>query len=119
MVFFLKFRGDLDIEAMRDAGKRLVGEKDFRNFCKMDVGNGVVTFLRRIDNITINVLDNEPNMYDFSFLFLRGFEGNTTQRSSYNRKKNIYIYFTVIFKYSIDFNGVRVDFRFFTNLLGK
>lgn len=55
-------RGDLDINLMRDAGKRLVGEKDFRNFCKMDVSNGVVTFLRRIDNITVNCLDKEPHM---------------------------------------------------------
>jgi tRNA U38,U39,U40 pseudouridine synthase TruA len=46
---------------MKDAGKRLIGEKDFRNFCKMDISNGVVTFLRRIDNVTVNCLDKEPN----------------------------------------------------------
>ena len=46
---------------MQDAGKRLIGEHDFRNFCKMDVGNGVVTFIRRIDNITLNNLEKEPN----------------------------------------------------------
>ncbi len=64
-VFFIyqpKKRGDLDIEAMRDAGRRLVGEKDYRNFCKMDVSNGVVVFFRRINAITLNILDKEPNV---------------------------------------------------------
>ena len=39
------WRGDLDADLIRDAGRRLIGEKDYRNFCKMDIGNGVVTFL--------------------------------------------------------------------------
>lgn len=47
---------------MKDAGKRLVGEKDYRNFCKMDVANGVVTFFRRIDDVRLTVLDKDPNM---------------------------------------------------------
>lgn len=47
---------------MRYAGKKLIGDRDFRNFCKMDVNNGVITFFRRIDNVTINVLDKDPNM---------------------------------------------------------
>jgi tRNA pseudouridine38/39 synthase len=55
-------RGDLDIDLMRDAAKRLIGEHDYRNFCKMDVANGVVTFFRRIDDISIRVLDNESSM---------------------------------------------------------
>lgn len=46
---------------MREGAQKLVGEHDFRNFCKMDVANGVVTFVRRIDNIIINVLEKEPN----------------------------------------------------------
>lgn len=33
---------------MQEAGQHLVGEHDFRNLCKMDVGNGVVNFKRRI-----------------------------------------------------------------------
>ena len=48
---------------MRNAGKRLIGEKDFRNFCKMDISNGVVTFFRRIDNVSVNVLENDSSMY--------------------------------------------------------
>ena len=55
-------RGALDIEAMKDAGKRLVGEKDYRNFCKMDVANGVVTFFRRIDDVRLSVLEKDPDM---------------------------------------------------------
>jgi tRNA U38,U39,U40 pseudouridine synthase TruA len=59
-----KNRGDLDIERMREAGKRLIGERDYRNFCKMDVGNGVVTFIRKIFDISINIIDDkeENNM---------------------------------------------------------
>jgi hypothetical protein len=47
---------------MREGGKRLIGEKDYRNFCKMDVSNGVVVFFRRIENVSISILDKEPNM---------------------------------------------------------
>lgn len=65
-------KGDLDIDLMRDAGKRLCGEKDYRNFCKMDVSNGVVTFFRRIDDIKLNVLDKEPNEYSIVELIVEG-----------------------------------------------
>ena len=65
-------KGDLDIEAMRDAGKRLCGEKDYRNFCKMDVSNGVVTFFRRIDDIRLDILDKEPNEYSTVELIVEG-----------------------------------------------
>lgn len=41
-------RGGLDLQAMQEAGQHLVGEHDYRNLCKMDVGNGVVNFRRRI-----------------------------------------------------------------------
>ncbi|KAI8480908.1 tRNA pseudouridine synthase 3 [Branchiostoma belcheri] len=41
-------KGNLDIQRMHLAAQKLVGEHDFRNFCKMDVANGVVTFIRRI-----------------------------------------------------------------------
>ncbi|XP_001362058.1 tRNA pseudouridine(38/39) synthase [Drosophila pseudoobscura] len=41
-------KGDLDIEAMREACKLLVGHSDFRNFCKMDVHNGVTKFIRNL-----------------------------------------------------------------------
>lgn len=72
MNIFFAFRGDLDLDAMREAGKKLIGEHDYRNFCKMDVGNGVVTFFRRIDNISLRLLDNEPNMYSMVELIVEG-----------------------------------------------
>jgi len=31
---------------MEQAGQKLLGPHDFRNFCKMDVGNGVVNYFR-------------------------------------------------------------------------
>jgi tRNA pseudouridine38/39 synthase len=47
---------------MLEAAQKLVGEHDYRNFCKMDVGNGVVTFVRRIEKVSLNILDKEPNL---------------------------------------------------------
>ncbi|XP_051775021.1 tRNA pseudouridine(38/39) synthase isoform X2 [Erpetoichthys calabaricus] len=41
-------RGNLDIELMARAAKRFEGTQDFRNVCKMDVGNGVLKFERTI-----------------------------------------------------------------------
>jgi len=47
-------RGDLDIEKMNVAAQKLVGTHDFRNLCKMDVGNGVVEFTRTVDSASVN-----------------------------------------------------------------
>ena len=38
---------------MNEAAQYLVGCHDYRNFCKMDVGNGVVNFCRRILSVNI------------------------------------------------------------------
>ncbi|CAL8301260.1 unnamed protein product [Lota lota] len=46
-------RGALDVALMADAAKRYVGTHDFRNLCKMDVGNGVLQFQRTILAATI------------------------------------------------------------------
>lgn len=46
-------RSNLNIEAMREACKYLVGVHDFRNLCKMDVGNGVVTFDRELRDVRV------------------------------------------------------------------
>lgn len=48
-------RGDLNIDAMNEAASKLVGAHDFRNLCKMDVGNGVTEFIRRIDSAEVSV----------------------------------------------------------------
>lgn len=42
---------------MNEAGQRMIGAHDFRNFCKMDVSNGVVTFFRKIMNVSCRILD--------------------------------------------------------------
>ncbi|KAL0102149.1 hypothetical protein PUN28_018583 [Cardiocondyla obscurior] len=41
-------RGNLDIDAMDIAAKFVIGDHDFRNICKMDVGNGVTNFKRTV-----------------------------------------------------------------------
>ncbi|XP_065061219.1 tRNA pseudouridine(38/39) synthase-like isoform X2 [Rhopilema esculentum] len=47
----------LDIEAMQKASDKLLGEHDFRNFCKVDVGNNVNHFVRKIESINISACD--------------------------------------------------------------
>lgn len=67
-------RGDLDVEAMKEASGHLVGAHDFRNLCKMDVGNGVVAFMRRISYVSIvdSQKDANESPYDMLYLELRG-----------------------------------------------
>lgn len=67
-------RGDLNVDAMREACGYLVGAHDFRNLCKMDVGNGVVTFTRRISYVSIedSQKDAMGSPYDMLYLVLRG-----------------------------------------------
>ncbi|XP_028163321.1 tRNA pseudouridine(38/39) synthase isoform X1 [Ostrinia furnacalis] len=52
-------RSSLDISAMRHACALLVGSKDFRHLCKMDVGNGVVEFVREILRAEIFPVEDE------------------------------------------------------------
>ena len=47
---------------MRAAGKLLKGSHDFRNLCKMDVGNGVVNFQRTIDDVTVSLVAEDRCM---------------------------------------------------------
>lgn len=46
-------RGNLNVEAMDKAAKFLIGSHDFRNLCKMDVGNGVISFVRNIQGAEV------------------------------------------------------------------
>ncbi|KAJ8707658.1 hypothetical protein PYW07_011335 [Mythimna separata] len=67
-------RSSLNIQAMRSACTRLVGSNDYRNLCKMDVGNGVVQFRREIlkaDVLPVNYQDSElpTSMY---YLLIEG-----------------------------------------------
>lgn len=45
------------MKLMEEAAKLLEGEHDFRNLCKMDVGNGVVQFRRRVEKVWIDAPD--------------------------------------------------------------
>ncbi len=44
---------------MRQASTDLIGTHDFRSFCKLDITNAEPTFIRRIDNITIEQLNSD------------------------------------------------------------
>lgn len=46
-------RGNLNLSRMQQAASALIGEHDFRNLCKMDVGNGVVTYRRHITAVNV------------------------------------------------------------------
>ena len=54
-------RGNLDLEKLNEAGQHLLGEHDYRNFCKMDVANGVTNYTRRISSVHSEILNNEEN----------------------------------------------------------
>jgi len=66
-------KADLDIDAMREAALRLHGEHDFRNLCKMDVGNGVVTYIRNIQHTNIcEILSSSEHGYSMCELTVVG-----------------------------------------------
>lgn len=48
-------RGSLDLCRMQQAASALIGEHDFRNLCKMDVANGVMTYRRLITAVDVAV----------------------------------------------------------------
>ena len=44
----------MDIALMRDAARRLLGEHDFRNLCKIDASKQITNYRRRIDGVSID-----------------------------------------------------------------
>ncbi|KAL1130686.1 hypothetical protein AAG570_011927, partial [Ranatra chinensis] len=50
-------KGDLNIEIMHEAAQHLVGTHDFRNFCKMDVANGVTAFIRSVSSSRVSFVN--------------------------------------------------------------
>ncbi|XP_014088606.1 tRNA pseudouridine(38/39) synthase isoform X2 [Bactrocera oleae] len=46
-------KGDLNIEAMQTGCELLARHTDFRNFCKMDVNNGVTNYIRQVFKATV------------------------------------------------------------------
>ena len=61
------FRANLNLDRMRQAAADLIGTHDFRSFCKLDITNDEPTFIRRIDNVTVEQLniDNDSNSPNF------------------------------------------------------
>ncbi|XP_065570971.1 tRNA pseudouridine(38/39) synthase-like isoform X2 [Artemia franciscana] len=64
-------KADLDIQAMREASQYLLGTHDFRNFCKMDVGNGVINYTRNILQLTIDAPTGDDS-YNMCELTIQG-----------------------------------------------
>ncbi|GFY51783.1 hypothetical protein TNIN_16801 [Trichonephila inaurata madagascariensis] len=65
--------GNLDIKRMQEAGSKLIGEHDYRNICKMDVGNGVVNYVRKIFDVDIKELtSSDERAYQLAELTVVG-----------------------------------------------
>ena len=56
---------------MREASQYLLGTHDFRNFCKMDVGNGVINYTRNILQLTIDAPTGDDS-YNMCELTIQG-----------------------------------------------
>ena len=54
----------LDLDRLQDAASRLVGEHDFRNFCKLDGSKQIERYDRRIDKAEISVLRKGDTIRD-------------------------------------------------------
>lgn len=74
-------RSNLNMEAMKRGCEYLVGVHDFRNLCKMDVGNGVIAFDREMKDVRVvqtkqincdNDSCNEASPYDMFYVQLTG-----------------------------------------------
>ncbi|XP_026171975.1 tRNA pseudouridine(38/39) synthase [Mastacembelus armatus] len=69
-------RGSLDVALMADAAKRYEGTHDFRNLCKMDVGNGVLQFERAILSAEIKPVQpqymSSTDQYDLFIFEVKG-----------------------------------------------
>ncbi|CAF3982489.1 unnamed protein product [Rotaria sordida] len=71
-------KANVDLHRMRQASIDLIGTHDFRNFCKLDITNTEPTFIRRIDNVTIeqlnidNDLNNSNSGYEMCELMVHG-----------------------------------------------
>ncbi|XP_013119513.2 tRNA pseudouridine(38/39) synthase [Stomoxys calcitrans] len=64
--------GDLNIEAMQRACNLLQTHGDFRNFCKMDVHNGVTNYMRNLQSASVHACPNGKDEYKsgYSMYFL-------------------------------------------------
>lgn len=64
---------NVDVGLMNHAAQKFVGKHDFRNFCKMDVANGVVAFERELISCTVQKNNLEScNGYEMCELVICG-----------------------------------------------
>lgn len=61
---------------MSEASKYLIGSHDFRNFAKMDVGNGVVQFVRNVLDFRIEPLNGEKCEISEYTIYVATIKGN-------------------------------------------
>jgi len=54
-------KGDLDISAMQEACVLLERHADFRNFCKMDVHNGVTNYMRNLQSARVQACEDNQS----------------------------------------------------------
>lgn len=78
--YFFHLDQGMDLEAMQLAASMLVGEHDFRNFCKMDALN-VQSFTRRIVSAAISAVPWYVRMCGFRITILDIGMGNTVHSS--------------------------------------
>ncbi|KAG0139964.1 hypothetical protein CROQUDRAFT_111364 [Cronartium quercuum f. sp. fusiforme G11] len=86
--FFTRFEAspqyELDIDAMRDGARRLVGEHDFRNLCKLDKSKQIENFRREIYSAEISVVNEQALGSDWS----RGSEVVNSELKDQIKKNN-------------------------------
>lgn len=64
---------NVDVDLMNHAAQKFVGKHDFRNFCKMDVANGVVAFERELISCTVQTNNLQScNGYEMCELIICG-----------------------------------------------
>ncbi|KAH8277892.1 hypothetical protein KR018_009680 [Drosophila ironensis] len=63
-------KGDLDIAAMQEACKHLVRHADFRNFCKMDVHNGVTNYTRNLQAAKVVTCEERTSDSGYDMYYL-------------------------------------------------
>ncbi|XP_010261081.1 PREDICTED: tRNA pseudouridine(38/39) synthase isoform X2 [Nelumbo nucifera] len=65
------WRGNLDLSAMEMAGKKFIGEHDFRNFCKMDAVN-VHNYRRRVTSFDISTCNERSESDQIWEIIIKG-----------------------------------------------
>ncbi|KAF6200802.1 hypothetical protein GE061_005248 [Apolygus lucorum] len=65
-------KSTLNLDVMNNAVKDLIGTHDFRNICKMDVGNGVTTFVRNIADAKVSTINDDKGGYQMCELSIVG-----------------------------------------------